>query len=60
MVINSRYPAETIIDTGYADDLALHAITQAQAESLLQSLGETRISISLYVNANKSKEPSPI
>ena len=34
----SRYPAETIKDADYADDLALFANTAAQVKSLLHSL----------------------
>ena len=36
-VRSKRYSAETMTDANYADDLALHAITPAQAESLLHS-----------------------
>ena len=43
------YPAETITDADYADDLALLANTPAQAESLLHNL-----CIGLYVNPDKT------
>ena len=33
-----RYPAQTITDAGYADDISLLANTPAQAETLLDSL----------------------
>ena len=32
-----RYPAQTITDVDYADDIALLANARAQAESLLQA-----------------------
>ena len=35
---SSRYPAQTIADVDYADDIALLANTPAQAETLLHSL----------------------
>ena len=37
-VRSRRYPAQTITNTDYADDIALLANTPTQAESLLQSL----------------------
>ena len=33
-----RYPAQTITDADYADNIALPAITPAQAETVLHSL----------------------
>ena len=48
-----RYPAETITDADYADDLALLANTPIQAESLLQSLEKAAGGIGLHVNADK-------
>ena len=48
-----RYPAQTIIDVDYADDIALLANTSAQAESLLHSLEKAAGSIGLYINADK-------
>ena len=44
---------ETMIDTHYADNLALLASAPAQAESLLHSLKQAVVGISLYMNANK-------
>ena len=38
---NRHYPAETMTDVDYADDLTLLANTQVQADSLLQSLKQT-------------------
>ena len=35
---SKRYPAQTITDTDYADDIALLANTPAQAKTLLHSL----------------------
>ena len=50
---NRRYPAQTITDTDYADEIALLVNTPAQAESLLYSLERAAGGISLYVNADK-------
>ena len=50
------YPAETIKDTDYADDLALLANIPAQVESLLHSLEQVARSIGLYMNANKTED----
>ena len=50
-----RYPAQTITDTYYADDIAFLANSSAQAESLLHSLERTACDIGLYVNANKTE-----
>ena len=49
------YPAKTMRDTDYIDDLALLTNTPAQAESLLHSLEQSAGGISFYVNANKTK-----
>ena len=46
-----RYPAQTITDTDYADDIALLANTPAQAETLLHSLDRAAVVIGLHVNA---------
>ena len=48
-----RYPAQTITDANYADDIALLANTPAQTESLLHSLERAAGGIGLYVNADK-------
>ena len=49
-----RYPAETITDASYADDIALLANTPNQAETLLHSLERAAAGISLHVNAHKT------
>ena len=38
-----RYPAETMTDTDYADDLALLTNTPAQVESIQHSLSKQQI-----------------
>ena len=48
-----RYPAQTITDADYTDDVALLANTPAQAESLLHSLERAAAGIGLLVNADK-------
>ena len=51
-----RYPATTITDADYADDIAILANTPNQAETLLHSLEQaTAASIGLYVNAHKTE-----
>ena len=50
---NRRYPAQTIRDVLYADDIALLANTLAQAKILLHSLERAAAGISLHVNAHK-------
>ena len=50
-----RYPAKTITDADYADDLALLANTPNQAETLLHSLERAAAGIGLHVNANKTE-----
>ena len=52
---SKRYPAKTITDTDYADDLALLANTPNQAETLLHSLERAAAGIGLYVNAHKTE-----
>ena len=47
-----RYPAETMTDADYADDLALLANTQPQAESQLEQAAG---GIVLYGDANKTE-----
>ena len=46
-----RYPAQTVTDADYADDLALLADTPAHAESMLHSLEEAANNIGLYLNS---------
>ena len=50
-----RYPAKTITDADYADDIAILANTPNQAETLLHSLERAAASIGLYVNAHKTE-----
>ena len=48
------YPAKTITDADYADDIAILANTPNQAETLLHSLERAATGIGLYVNAHKT------
>ena len=50
-----KYPAKTITDADYADDIALLANTPAQAETLLHSLEQATTDIGLHVNAHKTR-----
>ena len=50
-----RYPAKTITDADYADDITLLANTPNQAETLLNSLERTAEGIGLHVNAYKTE-----
>ena len=50
-----RYPAKTITDADYADDIALLANTPTQAETLLHSLERAAAGIGLHVNAHKTE-----
>ena len=50
-----RYPARTITDADYADDLALLANTPNQVETLLHSLEWATAGIGLHVNAHKTE-----
>ena len=52
---NRRYPAKTITDADYADDIALLANTPNQAETLLHSLERATAGIGLHVNAHKTE-----
>ena len=52
---SKRYPAKTITDADYADDLALLANTPNQAETLQHSLERAAAGIGLHVNANKTE-----
>ena len=49
------YPAKTITDADYADDIAILANTPNQAETLLYSLERAAAGIGLYVNAHKTE-----
>ena len=53
--ISRRYPAKTITDAYYADNMALLANTPAQAESLLHSLEQAAAGIDLHINADKTE-----
>ena len=50
-----RYPAKTITDADYADDIAILANTPNQAETLLHSLKRTATGIGPRVNAHKTE-----
>ena len=50
-----RYPAKTITDADYADDIVIQAYIPTQAETLLDSLGRAAASIGLHVNAHKTE-----
>ena len=50
-----RYPAKTITDADYADDIAILANTPNQAETLLHSLEWATAGIGLHVNAHKTE-----
>ena len=52
---SKRYPAKTITDADYADDLALLANTPNQAETLLHCLERAAAGIGLHVNAHKTE-----
>ena len=48
-------PAKTIMDAGYADDIALLANVPAHAETLLHSLERATAGIGLHVFAHKTE-----
>ena len=48
------YPAKTITDVDYADDIALLANVPTQVETLLHSLEQAAAEVGLYVNAHKT------
>ena len=50
-----RYPAKTITDADYADDIATLANTSNLAERLLHSLERATAGIGLHVNAQKTE-----
>ena len=50
-----RYPAKTITDAYYADDIAILANAPDQAETLMYSLERAAAGIGLYVNAHKTE-----
>ena len=47
-----RYPAKTITDADYANDIAIRANTPNQTETLLHSLEQAAAGIGLHVNAH--------
>ena len=49
------YPAKTITDADYTDDIAILANAPAQAETLLHSLERATAGIGLHVNAHKTE-----
>ena len=49
-----KYPAKTITDTDYADDIAILANAPAQAKTLQHSLEQAVVGIGLHVNAYKT------
>ena len=52
---NRRYPAKTITDADYADDISILANAHAQTETLLHSLKRAAAGIGLYVNTHKTE-----
>ena len=50
-----RYPAKTITDADFADDIAILANSPNQAETLLHSLERAVASVGLHVNAHKTE-----
>ena len=48
-----RYPAKTITDAHYADEIAILANTSNQAETILHNLERAAAGIGLHVNAHK-------
>ena len=64
-VKNRQYPAETIMDANYANDIVLLANICTQAKSLLHSLEQATGGIDLHVRKQGTcvlikKEPSPL
>ena len=50
-----RYPAHTIMDADYADDIVILETTPTQAETLLHSLEQADAGIGLHVNSDKTE-----
>ena len=50
-----RYPANTITDADYTDDIAILANTPNQAKTLLHSLEQAAAGIGLYINTHKTE-----
>ena len=53
--ISRRYPAQTISDADYADDIELLRNTSAQAETVLHCLERAAASIGPHVNTDKTE-----
>ena len=52
---SSRYPAEFLTDTDFADDIALISQSLEHAQDLLQSLEQAYNGVGLYLNETKTK-----
>ena len=50
-----RYPAKTITNTDYADNITILANTPNQAETMLRSLERATAGIGLHINAHKTE-----
>ena len=50
-----KYPAKTITDADYTDDIAILANTLNQAKTLLHSLERAAAGIGLHINAHKTE-----
>ena len=50
-----RYPAKTITDADYADDISILANTPNQAKTQQHSLEQVAAGISLHANAHKTE-----
>ena len=50
-----RYPAQTITDADYTDNIAFQENTPALAETLLHSLERAAVGITLQVNADNTE-----
>ena len=50
-----RYPAQTITDADYTDDIVLLANTPAQVETLLHSMERAASGIGFHVDAHKTE-----
>ena len=53
--ISRRYPAQTIMDVDYANDIALLANTRAQVETQPHYMEWAAADIGLHVNAGKTE-----
>ena len=55
MLLLWRYPAQTITDADFANDVALLASAPVQAKALLHTLERAAAGICLHVNAHKTE-----